>query len=74
MYKRQHIIFWGVALSLVVGGLLIAGGVGAIQSAMVIGSLPFSLVMVLMCISLIKAIVRDGMSARNGVQAIHAAE
>jgi len=71
---RPHIIFWGVALSLVVGGLLIAGGVGAIQSAMVIGALPFSLVMVLMCISLIKAIVRDGMRARNGVQAIHAAE
>jgi len=53
---------------------LIAGGVGAIQSAMVIGALPFSLVMVLMAVSLIKAIIRDGMREKNGVQAVHAAE
>lgn len=71
---RPHIIFWGVALSLVVGGLLIAGGVGAIQSAMVIGALPFSLVMVLMCVALIKAIIKDGIRARNGVKVVHAAE
>ena len=68
---RPHIIFWGAALSLVVGGLLIAGGVGAIQSAMVIGALPFSLVMVLMCIALVKAIVKDGLREKNGVQAVH---
>ncbi|KHA54211.1 BCCT family transporter [Sulfitobacter geojensis] len=71
---RPHIIFWGVALSLVVGGLLIAGGVGAIQSAMVIGALPFSLVMVLMCASLVKAIVKDGMREKNGVQTVHEVE
>lgn len=68
---RPHIIFWGIALSLVVGGLLIAGGVGAIQSAMVIGALPFSLVVVLMCISLIKAIIKDGIREKNGVQTVH---
>jgi choline/carnitine/betaine transport len=71
---RPHIVFWGLALSLVVGGLLIAGGVGAIQSAMVIGALPFSFVMMLMCIALIKAIIKDGMRAKAGVQTIHAAE
>ena len=71
---RPHIIFWGAALSLVVGGLLVAGGVGAIQSAMVIGALPFSLVMVLMCISLVKAIVKDGIRSKNGVQTVHAVE
>ncbi|KPD12671.1 BCCT family transporter [Phaeobacter sp. 11ANDIMAR09] len=71
---RPHIIFWGLALSLVVGGLLIAGGVGAIQSAMVIGALPFSLVMVLMCVALVKAIVKDGMREKNGVQTVHVAE
>ena len=68
---RPHIIFWGGALSLVVGGLLIAGGVGAIQSAMVIGALPFSFVMVLMCISLVKAIVKDSVREKNGVQTVH---
>ncbi len=56
---RPHILFWGAALALVVGGLIIAGGLGAIQTAMVIGALPFSLVMVLMGASVVKAIYRD---------------
>lgn len=71
---RQHILFWGLALSLVVGGLLVAGGLSAIQAAMVIGALPFSLVMVLMGLALIKAILRDGIREKNGVQSVHAAE
>ena len=68
---RGHIIFWGAALSLVVGGLLIVGGLGAIKTAMVIGALPFSVVMFLMCVALIKAIVRDGIREKNGVQSVH---
>ena len=39
-----HIIVWGGALTLVIGVLLIAGGLGAINTAMIIGALPFSLV------------------------------
>jgi len=64
---RPHIIFWGVALGAVVAALLLVGGLKAIQTAMVIGALPFSLVMVLMCIALIKAIFRDGMREKQGV-------
>ncbi len=45
---RPHILFWGAALALVVAGLLISGGTSAIQTAMVIGALPFSIVMALM--------------------------
>jgi choline-glycine betaine transporter len=48
----------------VIGGLLLAGGLGAINTAMIIGALPFSVVMALMGISLIKALVRDGMRAK----------
>jgi choline/glycine/proline betaine transport protein len=51
---RPHILFWGAALAFVVGALIVAGGLGAIQTAMVIGALPFSLVMVLMGLALIK--------------------
>ena len=40
-----HIIVWGVALTSVIAVLLIAGGLGAINTAMIIGALPFSLVM-----------------------------
>ena len=69
---RPHIVFWGVALGLVVGGLLISGGTGAIQTAMVIGALPFSFVMVLMCIGLIKAIYNDGRREAQGIQSVTA--
>lgn len=61
---RPHIFFWGAALALVVGALLVIGGLGAIQTAMIIGALPFSIVMALIAISLIKAIYRDGLRAK----------
>lgn len=69
---RPHILFWGAALALVVGGLIVAGGLGAIQTAMVIGALPFSLVMALMGISVLKAIWRDGQRQKAGVAATSA--
>ena len=65
---RSHIIFWGFALALVVGGLIVAGGLDAIKTAMVIGALPFSLVMVLMGVSLLRAIYRDGLRMKSGQQ------
>ena len=68
---RPHILFWGVALGLVVAGLLVSGGTGAIQTAMVIGALPFSVVMALMAVSLIKAIYNDGKREAAGVPSIH---
>lgn len=67
---RPHILFWGLALSLVVGALLMIGGLGAIQTAMVIGALPFSVVMVLMGISLLKAIYRDSLRERLGQETV----
>ena len=45
---RPLILFRGGALALVVGGLLISGGISAVQTAKAIGALLFSLVMVLM--------------------------
>ncbi|MEL6678065.1 MAG: BCCT family transporter [Pseudomonadota bacterium] len=64
---RPHIIFWGVTLGAVVAALLIVGGLKAIQTAMVIGALPFSLVMVLMCFALVKAIYNDGRREKEGI-------
>ena len=69
--SRPHILFWGVSLALVVGGLIIAGGLGAIQTAMVIGALPFSLVMVLMGFSLVVAIYSDLQREKHGLQTIY---
>lgn len=67
---RPHILFWGIALALVVGGLIIAGGLSAIQTAMIIGALPFSMVMVLMGISLVIAIYSDIERDKQGYQTV----
>lgn len=63
---RVHIIVWGAALTLVIAVLLVAGGLSAIQTAMIIGALPFSFVLALMGIALIKALIRDGLRERQG--------
>ncbi|NCF48281.1 MAG: BCCT family transporter, partial [Bacteroidetes bacterium] len=60
-----HIVLWGSALTLVIGVLLVVGGLSAINTAMIIGALPFSMVMALMGVSLVKAIVRDTMRAKE---------
>jgi len=65
---RPHILFWGVALGAVVAALLLVGGLKAIQTAMVIGALPFSAVMVLQCFALVKAIYNDGRREAAGQQ------
>lgn len=62
---RLHIITWGIILTLVISGLLLAGGLGAINTAMIIGALPFSVVMVLMGVSLMKALWRDAIRAKQ---------
>lgn len=69
----KHRIIWGIILTLVIGALIIAGNSGAaadpfiaLKNAMIIGALPFTVVMVLMCVSLIKALYRDGLRDKHG--------
>jgi len=71
--KRRHILFWGGALGLVVASMLILGGIDALQTTMIIGALPFSVVVLLMAFSLIKAVVFDIMRKQQGV-ATHSEE
>lgn len=56
---RAHILVWGLALMVMVGTLMLAGGLKAIQTAMVISALPFSIVMILMAISVAKTLYND---------------
>jgi len=69
--RKHHILFWGAALALVVGSMLILGGIDAIRITMIIGALPFSLVVGLMAISISKAIIYDLIRKKHGV-ATHA--
>lgn len=62
---NKHVIIWGVALGGIVGALLLAGGLSAIQSAMIVGTIPFSFVLILMGIGLLKALIRDQIRENN---------
>ncbi len=47
-------IFWGVTEGLLAAALLLAGGLGALQTASILTALPFSVVMIFMVIATIK--------------------
>jgi choline-glycine betaine transporter len=65
----KHRIIWGILLTLVIGTLLLAGGGGmdALKNTMIIAALPFTVVMVLMMLSLAKAMFRDGLRDKAGM-------
>jgi len=65
--RRYHIIFWGAALAFMVGSMLVLGGIEAIRITMIIGALPFSFVLALMAIAIVKAIIFDLIRKRHGV-------
>ncbi len=77
----KHRIIWGVILTLVIGALIIAGNTGAaadpfeaLKNAMIIGALPFTMVMVGMVISMVKALYRDSLRDKHGAAETAAAE
>ncbi|MEX0342885.1 MAG: BCCT family transporter [Erythrobacter sp.] len=65
--RRHHILFWGSALAFVVGSMLILGGIDAIRITMIIGALPFSFVVAVMGVSILKAVAFDIRRKRHGV-------
>lgn len=71
----KHRIIWGLILTFVIAALIIAGSSGsagnpllALQNAMIIGALPFTAIMVLMVISLTKALYRDSLREKSGLE------
>ncbi|MBO9475245.1 BCCT family transporter [Shimia sp. R10_1] len=74
----KHRIIWGLILTAVIGALILAAGdnnpMDALRAAMIIGALPFTMVMGLMCISLGKALYRDGVRDNYDGAAQQAAE
>ncbi|MDP5216657.1 BCCT family transporter [Ruegeria sp. 2205SS24-7] len=70
---NKHKIVWGLILTAVIGALILAAGennpMDALRNAMIIGALPFTMVMGLMCIALAKALYRDGLRAKHTVAA-----
>ena len=77
----KHRIIWGVIMTLVIGALLVAGNSGlaadpiaTLQDAMIIGALPFTVVMVLMMLSLAKAMFNDSRREKAGLMEAQPAE
>ncbi|MEC3862091.1 BCCT family transporter [Mesobacterium sp. TK19101] len=74
----KHRIIWGVILTAVIGTLLLAAGdnnpMDALRNAMIIGALPFTMVMGLMVVALAKALYRDGLRDKLGGTGTGAAE
>ena len=74
----KHRIIWGILMTLVIGSLVLAGSLGGgdalkpLQNAMIIGALPFTAIMVLMCIALGKALYRDAKRESRGEETVSA--
>lgn len=65
--RNHHILFWGAALAFVVGSMLILGGIDAIRITMIIGALPFSFVVAIMGVAILKAVIYDLFRKHHGV-------
>ncbi len=52
-------VFWAIVKGLVAGTLLLAGGLAALQTAAIASALPFTLVMLAMCVGLMLALRRE---------------
>ena len=72
----KHRIVWGVILASVIGALILAAGennpMNALRNAMIIGALPFTMVMGLMCVALAKALYRDGKRDKMNAESVAA--
>lgn len=77
----EHRIVWVPALNAAIETLIVARSSGAaadplpaLRNPMIISALPFTMVMVAMCLCLAKAMVRDGMRAQSGAAQASLAE
>jgi choline-glycine betaine transporter len=57
--SASHIAIWGIILGLIILILLLAGGMNALRAALLIGALPFSIILALVGVSLTIALVGD---------------
>ena len=65
------VVLWGVLMAAVAAGLLIAGGLGSLQTATILVALPFVLVMLGLCWALLKELREDPGAGPARHQALH---
>ncbi|MGB5793823.1 BCCT family transporter, partial [Poseidonibacter sp.] len=69
-----HRILWGVILTLLTGVLIVAGGLQTLQAAVITAALPFSFVIILMVIGLLKSLSLEHTVVRSGNESQSARE
>ena len=63
-------LVWGVLVAAIATSLMLAGGIKAVQTATIVFALPFSIVVVLMAISVTRAIAHDWDEERRRERAL----
>ncbi|MNT88658.1 Glycine betaine transporter BetL [compost metagenome] len=63
-------IIWGLGLGALAGVLLLAGGLKGLQAATIAAALPFSVVLLVMCYSLVRALHQE----EGGALSVRAAQ
>ncbi|WP_111641824.1 BCCT family transporter [Marinimicrobium alkaliphilum] len=61
-----HRIIWGMALALLTGVMLVAGGLETLQSAVIMAALPFSVIILGMAWGLLRSLHDERYAARQG--------
>lgn len=56
---------WGVLMSAIAAVLLMAGGLGALETASLVSALPFTILLILLIISLTKLLIREPLPVRK---------
>ena len=58
-------VFWGVVIGLVAAVLLVAGGLNALQTALIAAALPLSVVVLVMTAGVLVSLFRESLDARH---------
>ena len=61
-------IIWGVAVALIAGTLLLAGGLDALQGMIIIAALPFAILMMLVIVSLYRVLGAEELRIRREIR------
>ncbi|WP_417536926.1 BCCT family transporter [Methylophaga sp.] len=72
----RYRVFWSAAIGSVAAVLLVAGGLGALQTATVVAALPFSIILIMAIYGLLKSLREEALPGKlfNPAQMVGAAE
>jgi glycine betaine transporter len=64
-------VTWGVIQSALAAVLLLAGGLNVLQTASIAAALPFTIILIIMCFSLLKGLKSEVEVQRSNKRIIH---